>query len=126
HFRGWEAVGSELTNNRTDYREQLDVSTEYPPYAPDAEPPYLRLDGPNQWLPEDVLAGFHDLVDEFFARLGVVADVLMEVLSTGLRLEAAHLRVRFGERPLSFAKLIRYPATPPGEAGVNEHHDAGF
>ena len=32
----------------------------------------------------------------------------------------------FGERPLSFAKLISYPPTPAGEAGVNAHHDAGF
>ena len=126
HFRGWEAVGSELTNNRTDYREQLDVSTENPPYPPDAKPPYLRLDGPNQWLAEEVLPGFHGLVDEFFARLGAVADGLMEVLSSGLGLEPHYLRTRFGARPLSFAKLIRYPATPPGEAGVNEHHDAGF
>ena len=30
------------------------------------------------------------------------------------------------ERPLSLAKLISYPPTPPGEAGVNAHHDAGF
>ena len=52
HFRGWERVGSELTNNQVDYREQLDVSTEHPPYGPDAEPAYLRLDGPNQWLDE--------------------------------------------------------------------------
>jgi isopenicillin N synthase-like dioxygenase len=126
HFRGWEAVGAELTNNRTDYREQLDVSTEYPPYPADAEPAYLRLDGPNQWLPEEVLPGFHALVDEFFARLGAVADVLMEVLSTGLGLPSGCLGDRFGERPLSFAKLIRYPPTPAGEAGVNEHHDAGF
>ena len=28
HFRGWERVGAELTNNRTDYREQLDLSSE--------------------------------------------------------------------------------------------------
>ena len=33
---------------------------------------------------------------------------------------------RFGPRPLSFVKLICYPPTPPGEAGVNAHHDAGF
>ena len=32
----------------------------------------------------------------------------------------------FGERPLSLAKLISYPPTPAGEAGVNAHHDAGF
>ena len=27
---------------------------------------------------------------------------------------------------MSFTKLIRYPATPPGDFGVNPHHDAGF
>jgi isopenicillin N synthase-like dioxygenase len=126
HFRGWERVGAELTNNRPDHREQLDVSTENPPYPIDVEPAFLRLDGPNQWLPEDVLPGFHALVDEFFVRLGAVADELMGVLSTGLGLDPGHLRSVFGERPLSFAKLISYPPTPPGEAGVNEHHDAGF
>jgi isopenicillin N synthase-like dioxygenase len=126
HFRGWERVGAELTDNRTDYREQLDVATENPPYAPDAEPPYLRLDGPNQWLPEEVLPGFRRAVTELFGRLGAVAFELMEVLSVGLGLAPGHLRQVFGERPLSLAKLIRYPPTPPGEAGVNAHHDAGF
>ena len=126
HFRGWERVGAELTDNRVDHREQLDVSTENPPYPPDAVPAYLRLDGPNQWLPDDVLPGFRAAIEEFFARLGAVADRLMEVLSVGLGLAPDHLRRVFGARPLSFAKLIRYPATPPGEAGVNAHHDAGF
>ncbi len=125
-FRGWEQVGAELTNNRVDHREQLDVSTEHPARPHDVEPPYLRLDGPNQWLPETVLPGFHALVDEFFTRMGALADELMEVLSVGLGLTPDHLRRVFGERPLSFAKLIRYPQTPPGEAGVNPHHDAGF
>jgi isopenicillin N synthase-like dioxygenase len=55
-----------------------------------------------------------------------VASELMEVLSIGLGLEPDHLRHVFGERTLSFAKLICYPPTPAGEAGVNAHHDAGF
>lgn len=126
NFRGWERVGAELTDNRTDYREQLDVSTENPRYPADAVPPYLRLDGPNQWLPEAVLPEFHAAVVELFERLGTVAFELMEVLSVGLGLDADHLRVVFGERPMSLAKLIRYPRTPAGEAGVNAHHDAGF
>jgi len=126
HFRGWERVGAELTNNRPDHREQLDVSTEHPPYPADVEPAYLRLDGPNQWLPEHELPGFRAVVEEFFDRFGAVAGELMEVLSVGLGLAPDHLRRVFGERPLSFAKLISYPPTPPGEAGVNPHHDAGF
>jgi isopenicillin N synthase-like dioxygenase len=126
HFRGWERVGAELTDNRVDHREQLDVSREHPPYAPDVTPRYLVLDGPNQWLPEDVLPGFRSVVEEFFDRLGALADELMSILALGLDLPATTFRELFGERPLSFVKLITYPRTPPGEAGVNAHHDAGF
>ena len=30
HFRGWEPVGAESTNNRPDIREQIDLWTEWP------------------------------------------------------------------------------------------------
>ena len=126
YFRGWERVGAELTGNRVDYREQLDLSTENPPYDEAAEPPYLRLDGPNQWLPNEVLPGFQELVSDYFARLGALADELMQILALGLSLPADTFARVFGERPMAFAKLISYPPTPPGEMGVNEHHDAGF
>ena len=126
HMRGWERVGAELTDNRTDYREQLDVSTENPTYGHDVEPAYLRLDGPNQWPAESLLPGFRATVEEFFSRLGGVADQLMAAMSLGLGLDEDHLGQLFGERPLSFVKLISYPPSPPGEAGVNAHHDAGF
>lgn len=126
HFRGWERVGAELTDNRIDYREQLDLGSENPPYPPDAEPAYLRLDGPNQWLPDDVLPGFRSTVTDFLGRLAAVAEEVMGILALGLGLPERTFRDAFGERPLSLAKLISYPPTPPGEAGVNSHHDAGF
>jgi isopenicillin N synthase-like dioxygenase len=126
HFRGWERVGSELTDNRVDHREQLDVSAEHPADAPDAVPAYLRLKGPNQWLPEEVLPGFRGVVLEFFDRMGVLAEELMELLAVGLDLPPTTFRERFGELPHPFVKLISYPPTPPGEAGVNGHKDVGF
>ncbi len=126
HFRGWERVGAELTDNRVDYREQLDVSSEHPARTADVEPAYLRLDGPNQWLADDVLPGFRAVVEEFFERMGALANELMSALAVGLGIPADTFTTLFGERPLSFVKLINYPATPPGEAGVNAHHDAGF
>lgn len=126
HFRGWERVGAELTGGRPDLREQLDLSTEHPVRGLDLEPAYLRLDGPNQWLAEDVLPGFRAHMGEYFERMAAVADALLEVFSVGLHLEPDHLRYVFGDRPLSFTKLISYPPTPPGGAGVNPHHDAGF
>lgn len=126
YFRGWERVGAELTDNRVDYREQLDLSTEHEPYAADAMPAYLRLDGPNQWLTEDALPGFRETVTGMLAALEQIADTLMEALAVGLGLSSHAFRDAFGERRHSLAKLISYPPTPPGEAGVNSHHDAGF
>ncbi len=126
HFRGWERVGAELTGGRPDLREQLDLATENPVRGLELEPPYLRLDGPNQWLGDDVLPGFEQHLVTFFATMSAVADELLELFSVGLGLDPDHLRDLFGSRPLSLVKLIHYPPTPVGGAGVNPHHDAGF
>ncbi len=126
HFRGWERVGAELTGGRPDLREQLDLATEHPVRGLDVDPPYLRLDGPNQWLADDVLPGFRAHMDDYFERMTALADTLLEVFSVGLGLEPDHLRAVFGERPFSLVKLISYPPTPPDGAGVNPHNDAGF
>lgn len=126
HFRGWEAIGAELTNNRVDYREQIDLSSEHPARPAAVTPAYLRLDGPNQWLPEDVLPGFRTVVTDYFNAMAALAEELMGVIAVGLGLDQDTFARRFGERPLGFMKLISYPPTPEGEAGVNGHHDAGF
>lgn len=126
HFRGWEGVGAEYTNGRPDQREQVDLWTEHPALAVDVEPTYLRLLGPNQWLPDDVLPGFEALLGEWFDRMGALATELMAVFALALDLDEHHFERLFGDERMSLTKLIRYPPTPPGAAGVNAHHDAGF
>ncbi|MGF1599880.1 MAG: isopenicillin N synthase family dioxygenase [Acidimicrobiales bacterium] len=126
HFRGWEATGSEYTNNRPDFREQVDLWSEHPARAPGADPAYLHLLGPNQWFPEVVLPGYRQLLIDWFERMGDLARTLMQVFSVGLGLEPDHIDGRFGDEQMSLTKLIHYPPTPPGQAGVNAHHDAGF
>jgi len=125
-FRGWERVGAELTDNAVDHREQVDVWTDLPPHSLDTLPAYARLEGPNQWLDEATLPGFRALVEQFQDEMGRVADELMAAMSLGLGLPPDHLDAVFGEHRSSLVKLIHYPATPPGEAGVNAHHDTGF
>ncbi len=125
-FRGWERIGAELTDNNIDHREQIDVWTEHEPLTGAIDPPYLRLEGPNQWPDEAVLPGFRALVERFQREMGAIADELMAAMCVGLGLAPDHLDKVFGERRMSLVKLIHYPATPPGEAGVNAHHDAGF
>ena len=124
-FRGWERLGSELTDNAVDHREQLDVWTEHRPRSGTIEPAYLRLEGPNQW-PDEVLPELRPLVERFQREMEITADRLMAAMCVGLGLESDHLRRLFGERRMSLVKLIHYPATPDGEAGVNAHHDTGF
>ena len=126
HFRGWEQIGTERTDGHVDHREQVDLLTEHAPRERDTLPAYLRLDGPNPWLPEVELPGFRDVVEGFIGRLEALATEVMEVLSAALGLAPGHLTDYFGERPLSLVKLIHYPETPPGGAGVNAHHDTGF
>jgi len=126
HFRGWEAVGTEYTNNRPDIREQIDLWSEHAPLSPSVEPNYLRLLGPNLWLPEDVLPGFHATLDRWFTDMGGLADELMQVLAMGLGLEPDHFDNRFGEKQMSLTKIIHYPPTPEDQFGVNAHQDAGF
>ena len=125
-FRGWERVGAELTDNRIDHREQIDVWTELDPRPRDVQPDYLRLEGPNQWPDDAAVPGFRRLVERFQTEMGAIADELMAAMSLGLGLPADHLHQLFGERCMSLVKLIHYPPTPPGGAGVNAHHDTGF
>lgn len=125
-FRGWERVGAELTDQRVDHREQVDVWTELTPHPRGVVPAYLRLEGPNQWLDEETMPGWRPLVERFQREMGAIADQLMAAMCVGLGLAPDHLDHLFGERRSSLVKLIHYPATPPGEAGVNAHHDAGF
>ncbi len=125
-FRGWERVGAELTDNRVDHREQIDVWTEHDPRPAGVEPAYLRLEGPNQWPAASAVPGFRALVERFQAEMAVISDDVLAAMSVGLGLAADELTRRFGDRRMSLVKLIHYPPTPPGEAGVNSHHDTGF
>ena len=126
HFRGWEAVGTEFTNNRPDIREQIDIWSELPALEADIEPEFLRLLGPNQWMPDSVMAGQRELTLDWFERLGALADDVLRLFAVGLGLEPDHFCDAFGEDSMSLTKFINYPPTPRGSAGVNAHHDAGF
>ena len=126
HFRGWESVGTEFTNNRPDIREQIDVWSERPPSDRADGPHYLQLLGPNQWMPEDVLPGQRELALDWFERLGALADEVLSLFAVGLGLPPEQFAAAFGSDAMSLTKFISYPPTPDGAAGVNAHNDTGF
>jgi len=125
-FRGWEAVGSEFTNHRVDVREQIDIWSAWPEVTDRSEPVYERLHGPNQWMPVEVVPGQREITERWMAELGSLADRILALLAIGLGLDEGFFADLFGDRPMSLTKMIDYPPTPAGGAGVNAHHDTGF
>ena len=124
HFRGWEALGSELTNNQVDYREQIDIGIDRPVVS-DPDPWFLALEGPNQWPPDSALPGFRETVSGFMQQLSAVSRILLRIMSLSLGLDQRHIEKVFGENPSPYAKLIRYPGAD-GQQGVGVHKDSGF
>ena len=124
-FRGWEQLGSELTNQQIDYREQIDIGVERDVIV-EPNPYYMALVGPNQWPPQAELPGFRETVTDYFERLSEVARQILRIMSLALGLEENHSEQVFGENPSPYLKLIRYPQTQEGGHGVGVHKDSGF
>ena len=125
HFRGWERLGSELTNNQTDYREQIDIGIDRAAIA-NPDPYYMALVGPNQWPDKNVLPGFRDSVVNYIAQLSEVSRHLLAIMSVSLELDENYIQTVFGNNPSPYTKLIRYPETVAGTQGVGVHKDSGF
>ncbi len=130
HFRGYTRLGHEITRDNPDIREQIDISDERPArrLGPD-DPPYLRLDGPNQW--PATLPQMPAIVQTYMAELGRLARTLVRAFAESLGLPADHLDPTFAVEPRSHLKLIRYLPAPPDFAagydqGVGAHKDGGF
>ncbi len=124
-FRGWEALGSELTNNRIDDREQIDIGVDREAIA-NPDPYYLALIGPNQWPAAELLPGFRETVSDYFARLARLSREILRMMSLALGLDEMHIERVFGAAPSPYLKLIRYPRTRDGGQGVGVHKDSGF
>jgi isopenicillin N synthase-like dioxygenase len=77
-------------------------------------------------MPDHLLPGHRAVTLAWFREMGRLAERLLGALSVGLGLAEGALAHRMGARPMSLSKFIHYPPTPPGSAGVNAHHDAGF
>jgi len=124
-FRGWEQLGSELTNNQIDYREQIDIGVERSALS-DPDPYYMALVGPNQWPPASEIPGFREAVNDYFKRLSEVSRQILRIMSLALGLAENHIERVFGENPSPYLKLIRYPQTIANGHGVGVHKDSGF
>lgn len=121
-FRGYTRVGRELTQGSADWREQIDIGTEREP-STKTEPPYLRLEGPNQWpaaLPE-----LQSTIDAWIDRLTQIGTRLLQEWALSLGASRDHFDATF-DVPSTLLKLVRYPGQEDAGQGVGAHKDPGI
>ncbi len=127
HFRGYTRVAWERTRGLQDWREQIDIGAEQSvlPRAPGA-PPWIRLQGPNQWpaaLPElrPAVLGWQAAATRVLTRL-------LRAFALSLGQDAAAFEPLHRHNPHVLVKLIRYPGrdVTASDQGVGAHKDAGL
>jgi isopenicillin N synthase-like dioxygenase len=137
HFRGYTRVGGELTQGKTDWREQIDIgqerparvvstsSTSEPSSTSDAGEDFWVLDGPNLW-PES-FPELRTKSENWMARLSEISLTLLGAWAEALGAPAEIFEPAFAENPSSLLKIVRYPAVAEGveTQGVGAHKDLG-
>ncbi|MEM7271775.1 MAG: 2OG-Fe(II) oxygenase family protein [Actinomycetota bacterium] len=125
----------ELTKNRRDRKEVLDIAQVPFPEAGDDDPRnHQPVDGRNQW-PD--LPGFRDTMVAYLAACESLSLDLLAAFSVGLGERPDRLREHFGPGHSSFVRLNHYPlddpltaaesaaVTPLGDMALHHHSDAG-
>lgn len=130
HWRGWTGLGSEVTRDKRDWHECLDIMTEVDDDAssPHSSPLHPSpLHGRNQWPAHP--PGMRDAVMAYFDAMKRVGSALMQGLSLSCGRERSFFADRFGD-PWCLLRILSYPPQPAQPAadvgiGVGEHTDYG-
>lgn len=130
HYRGYSSLGDERTQDKVDWREQLDYSLDRPepPECELIERPWRVLEGPNPW-PSQIPA-LKDAVNEYITRLTLIGRTVIEGWAQALHQNDPAFNAQFDaafEDPSPLLKLVHYPAAESGESeqGVGAHKDTG-
>ena len=125
-WRGYFAVGDELTSGKPDRKEGLYFGVELPADHP-AVLAGTPLHGQNLF-PE--IPGFREVVLEYMAALTQLGHRLMAALALSLGLDESYFADRYTGDPLVLFRIFNYPASPAAASeaswGVGEHTDYGM
>jgi isopenicillin N synthase-like dioxygenase len=129
-WRGWFALGGELTSGRPDWKEGLYIGTELP-----ADDPRVRaglpLHGANLLPGDDLLPGFVSTIADYMAAVTALGHRVMAAIALSLELPADYFASRYTADPLVLFRIFQYPSreVPSGvdaRHGVGEHTDYGL
>jgi polar amino acid transport system ATP-binding protein len=129
-WRGWFALGGELTSGRPDWKEGLYLGTE----LPDAHPRVragVPLHGANLLPDDDVLPGFRSTVLAWIEAVTALGHRVVAAIAASLGLPDDHFARRYTANPLILFRIFLYPSRPVPAGldvrdGVGEHTDYGL
>ena len=113
HFRGYNAVGQEVTAGAVDMREQFDWMNEEPAPQP------LSMTGEGDWaeLVVSDIAAVAETTASLSLRQTEIAVTLLRALCQALGVAQDALDDSFRDGPYTHSKIIRYPGTKALQAG---------
>ncbi len=122
-WRGWFAVGDELTSGRPDRKEGLYLGRELP-----ADDPAVRagrpMHGPNLWPVEP--PGLRDVTLAWMAAMETLGQALLRGLAIGLGLDEGWFARELTADPTVLFRIFHYPPGDERGWGVGEHTDYGL
>ena len=128
---GYSKLGNEITAHRTDYREQIDLSTPHPLPSPTA-PLYHNLLSPNQWPDPSILPTFRPIFESYITAMSRLATRFTSLIAEALDLPPTAFDRFFDADQQHKLKIVKYPdiselglddITAPGQ-GVGPHKDS--
>lgn len=128
-FLGYNKLGMEITRFKTDWREQIDLSTPHPLPKPE-DPLYRNLLAPNLWPDPAALPGFREVYEEYMTKMGRMSMWFTSLCAEAIGLSADAFDKFFdGESQQHKLKIVKYPDLEElgveGEAqGVGPHKDS--
>jgi isopenicillin N synthase-like dioxygenase len=127
-FLGYSKLGMEITRFKTDWREQIDLSTEHPVPGLD-QPLYHNLLAPNQWPDPATLPKFRPTYERYIRETGDMSIEFTSLIAEAVGLSSNAFDRFFDEAQQHKLKIVKYPDLEElgveGEAqGVGPHKDS--
>jgi len=127
-WRGYFAVGSELTSGKPDRKEGVYFGAELPPEHP-LVASNTPMHGAN--LFPATVPFFRETILEYLAEMTRLGHAMMEGIALSLGLEDSYFAARYTADPLILFRIFNYPTQAPSDEararwGVGEHTDYGL
>lgn len=127
-YSGYNELGNEITAQRTDWREQIDLSTPHQVRSP-SDPLYYNLLAPNQWPDASALPTFRKTYEAYIAAMAELSTEFTSLIAESLQLSSTAFDRFFDEDQQHKLKIVKYPDAaelPESQQsqGVGPHKDS--